>query len=54
VDGYCTGEVAISTWQDDVVITATAGGQDADSNPFDVKPRNLFLPFIVRIYVVEE
>jgi hypothetical protein len=54
VDGYCTGEVAISTWQDDVVITATAGGMDADSNLFDVKPRNLFLPFIVRMYVVED
>jgi hypothetical protein len=54
VDGLCMEEVLITTWQDDVVITATAGGQAADSNAFDVKPRYTFLPFIVRNYMVEE
>jgi hypothetical protein len=53
VDGVCTGEVAVMEWQDDVVLTATAEGVSADSDPFDVKPLQIFLPFIVREYVVE-
>ena len=48
VDGVATATVTITTWQDDVTITATVGLIADTSNTFDVKPLQIFMPIIFK------